>query len=229
MKQLVIFGNGEIAELAHYYFSTDSEYKVEGFTVDAEYLETESFCGLPITPFEKLPKSHPPEKVDLFIALSYAKLNRVRQAKFERARGMGYKLATYISSKSACAENVSFGENCLVLENQTVQPFCRIGDNVTLWSGNHIGHHSTVGDHSFVSSHVVISGLCTIGQRCFIGVNSTIRDNCVIGDEVMIGMGAKITANLNAGAVVLANADEPLDAEDRRARAIKRSYFGVSR
>ena len=55
MKQLVIFGNGEIAELAHYYFSTDSEYKVEGFTVDAEYLETESFCGLPITPFEKLP------------------------------------------------------------------------------------------------------------------------------------------------------------------------------
>ena len=43
----------------------------------------------------------------------------------------------------------------------------------------------------------------------------------------MIGMGAKITVNLNDGAVVLADTDEPLDAEDRRARAIKRSYFGI--
>ena len=227
MTRLVIFGNGEIAELAHYYFSTDSAYLVEGFTVDAEFLETESFCGLPLVPFEELSQSHPAEEFDLFIALSYAKLNRVRQAKFEQAREMGYKLATYISSKSACAENVAFGENCFVLENQTVQPFCRIGDNVTLWSGNHIGHHSTIGDHTFVSSHVVISGLCTIRARCFIGVNSTIRDNCAIGDEVMIGMGAKITVNLNDGAVVLADTDEPLDAEDRRARAIKRSYFGI--
>ena len=52
MTRLVIFGNGEIAELAHYYFSTDSAYLVEGFTVDAEFLETESFCGLPLVPFE---------------------------------------------------------------------------------------------------------------------------------------------------------------------------------
>ena len=34
-KPLVIFGGGEIAQLAYFYFSTDSEYEVVAFTVDA--------------------------------------------------------------------------------------------------------------------------------------------------------------------------------------------------
>ncbi len=37
-KPLVIFGAGDIAQLAHYYFSTDSDYDVVAFTVDAAYL-----------------------------------------------------------------------------------------------------------------------------------------------------------------------------------------------
>ena len=34
----------------------------------------------------------------------------------------------------------------------------RIGNDVVLWSGNHIGHDSTIGDHCFIASHVVVSG-----------------------------------------------------------------------
>ncbi len=37
-----------------------------------------------------------------------------------------------------------------LLEDNTIQPFVSIG-NVTLWSGNHIGHHSTIHDHYSVS------------------------------------------------------------------------------
>ena len=32
-KRLVIFGAGDIAQLAHFYFSTDSDYEVVAFTV----------------------------------------------------------------------------------------------------------------------------------------------------------------------------------------------------
>ena len=31
---LIIFGAGDIAQLAHYYFSADSNYEVVAFTVD---------------------------------------------------------------------------------------------------------------------------------------------------------------------------------------------------
>ena len=98
---------------------------------------------------------------------------------------------------------------------------------MTLWSGNHIGHHSTIGDHTFVSSHVVISGMCTIGARCFFGVNATFRDNCSIGDEVFVGMGASVTKDVAGGEMVLGASDDVIPADDRRARAIRRSYFGI--
>lgn len=66
----------------------------------------------------------------------------------------------------------------------------RIGDDVVLWSGNHIGHHSTIGDHVFVSSHVVVSGHVSIGPYSFIGVNATLRDGIRVGEACVIGAGA---------------------------------------
>ncbi|KAQ91303.1 sialic acid O-acetyltransferase NeuD, partial [Mycobacterium tuberculosis MD15212] len=47
-KPLVIFGSGDIAQLAHYYFTRDSEYEVVAFTVDRDYASVSEFCGLPL-------------------------------------------------------------------------------------------------------------------------------------------------------------------------------------
>lgn len=61
MKQpLVIFGLGDIAQLAHYYFSTDSNYEVVAFTVDAVYITVTEFCGLPVAPFEDVINDYSP-------------------------------------------------------------------------------------------------------------------------------------------------------------------------
>ena len=61
--------------------------------------------------------------------------------------------------------------------DNTIQPFVEIGDNVTMWSGNHIGHHSKICDNAFISSHAVISGGVEVGRNSFLGVNSTINDH----------------------------------------------------
>ena len=68
----------------------------------------------------------------------------------------------------------------------------KIGDNVIMWSGNHIGHSAEIGDHCFVSSHVVISGYTRIGAYSFLGVNSTFRDDITVGQSNVIGAGAII-------------------------------------
>ena len=44
-KPLIIFGAGDIAQLAHFYFCTDSNYEVVAFTVDAGYLTVPSSAG----------------------------------------------------------------------------------------------------------------------------------------------------------------------------------------
>jgi len=86
-------------------------------------------------------------------------------------------------------------DNNLILEDNTLQPFTPIGNNVVLWSGNHIGHHSTIDDTVFFTSHVVMSGHCHIKKGSFVGVNACIRDGVTIGENCIIGMGSVVTKN----------------------------------
>jgi len=192
MAKLVIFGAGDIARLANYYFTHDSDYEVAAFTVDREYRSGDKFLGLPLINFEDITKCYPPAEHEMFVALSYTKMNKIRAERYLRAKEMGYKCANYISSHCTFLTQEPAGENCFILEDNTVQPFVAIGNNVTLWSGNHIGHDSIIADHCFISSHVVVSGHVRIGSYCFIGVNATLRNGIVIAPETLIGAGAVI-------------------------------------
>ena len=227
MKNLIIFGTAEIAELAHFYFTNDSDYEVVAFTVDDEFVDDDSLLGLPVIPFSEIANEFPPEENAMHVALSYSKLNQLRQEKYEQVKGVGYKLASYICSKSVTWSDLEIGDNCFVLENQTIQPTVKIGNNVMLWSGNHIGHGTVIRDHAYISSHVVIAGHCDIGQRCFLGVNSTIKDFVTLGDDCFVAMDASIVNDLEDGVVALGVSCDTFKSDDKRARIIKRKYFKV--
>lgn len=217
-KKIIIFGSGDIAQLAHFYFSTESEYEVAAFTVDKQYIQEPKFCGLPVIPFEKVTEEYPPEKYGFFVALSYSKLNSVRKEKFLAAKALNYKLVSFISPRATILNQNQIGENCFILEDNTIQPFVSIGNNITLWSGNHIGHHSTINDHSFVASHVVISGGVTIGEQCFIGVNATLRDHIKVGDKCVIGAGALLLGDAEPEGVYVGTATERAKVPSTRLR-----------
>ncbi len=192
MKQIIVFGTGDIAELADFYFTHDSSYEVAGFTVDGAYLKQNIFRDRPVVAFEQVAERFPPSDYGFFVALSYAKLNAVRAGKAAAARAMGYRLVSYLSSRATAFSGFEPKENCFILEDNTIQPFASIGANVTLWSGNHIGHHSVIEDDVFVASQVVVSGGVRIGQGSFVGVNVTIRDHVTIGKQCVLGAGALV-------------------------------------
>jgi sugar O-acyltransferase (sialic acid O-acetyltransferase NeuD family) len=208
-KPLVIFGSGDMAELAHYYFVNDSGYQPVAFTVDRAFLKNSECCGLPVVEFEDILQKYPPETHDLFIALSYSKLNQVRRDRYETAKKLGYSLASYISSHATVLNGGDIGDNCFILEDNTIQPFAQIGDNVTLWSGNHVGHHSIISNHCFIASHVVISGGVNIGEQCFIGVNATLRDHIAVGQKSVIGAGVLLLKSCEAESLYIGARDKP--------------------
>lgn len=193
MPQLVIFGNTQAAVLAQYYFSSDSDYEVSAFAVDEQFITTSTLEGLPVLPINEAFEKHPPESHHFFVALGYSKMNKLREETCLRIKKAGYQLATYVSSRCTWLSQKLPGENCLILEDNTIQPFTEIGNNITLWSGNHIGHHSVIEDHCFVSSHVVVSGNVTIGHHSFLGVNSSIADGLCIAPFTLLGAGVAMT------------------------------------
>ncbi len=204
-KKLIIFGNHDTAELAHYYFKNDSDYVVEAFTADDKYVNKDTFDSLPLIPFSMISKEYPPSKFHFFVALTARNMNKNREQKYQKAKNLGYKVVSYISSKATYWPGTNFGENCFILEDNTIQPFVKLGNNITLWSGNHIGHHSIIDDHVFFTSHVVLSGHCKVESYSYFGVNSTIRDATKIAKGSFIAMGANVVKNTEKWSVNIGN------------------------
>lgn len=200
MAKVIIFGVQDFAQLAHFYLTHDSEHDVTSFTVDKEYMKAEEFLGLPVVEFETLEHTCPPGDYKLFVPMSPAEMNKSRANKYYEAKNKGYQFITYISSK-ATYYNTPVGENCFIFENNVIQPFTEIGNNVMMWSGNHLGHHSVIKDHCFIASHVVISGHCVIDEYSFLGVNATVRDRITVSKRSLIGAGALILENTKESGV----------------------------
>ncbi len=220
-RKLIIVGDSAFAEIAREYFEVESEYEVVAFSVETAYLKQERLLGLPVVDFDALPGVYDTETHDVFVAVVYTQLNRLRARLADQAKRRGYRLASFVSPHAFVWRNVTLGEHCFVFEDNTLQPFVTIGDNVVLWSGNHVGHHSTIGDNCFISSHVVISGFCTIGRNSFLGVNATLANNVSVAEDNWIGPGVTLVKDTRANQLFGAVQPEPSRVEARRFFKIK--------
>jgi len=220
MKDLVIFGTGQVAEVIHYYFTEEGGRKVAAFTVDAKYRTTEELLGLPVVPFEELDAKCPPDTHELFVAISFRQVNRLRQAKVGEVEAKGYTLASHVSPRAAVWSQFKLNPNTIIMENNVIQPYVSVGRNVIMWSGNHVGHHTSVADHCFIASHAVISGAVVIGEGTFVGVNVTIRDNVRIGARNVLGAGTLILTDTPDNAVFMGPATEMSRVPSNRLRSI---------
>lgn len=216
MADVVLFGTGQIAEVARAYLDWEGSHRIAAHTVHRDYLAGDYLAGdyldgddltggtkngLPVVAWEDLEARYPPGQVRLFAPIGYGRVNAARKAVFEEGLARGYDFVSFIHP-AAHYYGTPVGRNVFVMEANVIQPHVTIGDNCILWSGNHIGHHTAIGDHCFLASHVVVSGSVTVGERCFLGVNATVRDNVTLGPECVVGAGALVTRDLPARAVV---------------------------
>lgn len=198
MSKVIIFGIKDFSELAHYYLVHDSPHEVVAFSVNRSYLpEGAMFLGLPVVAFEEVQDAYPPADYMFFAPMSPKHMNRDREDVYRSIKAKGYDCISYVSSRATVFGN-EIGENCFILENNTIQPFASVGNNVVLWSGNHIGHHSIIHDHVTFTSHVVMSGHCDIGAYSFFGVNATLRDGLRIAEGTFVAMAAAVFQDTEA-------------------------------
>lgn len=206
MAKVIIFGVQDFAQLAKFYLQQDSEHEVVGFSVNQQYLpEGKTFEGLPVVAFEDVEKTHTVSEFKFFAPMSPSRMNRLRESVYKQIKAKGYEMISYVSSRATVFSGALIGDNCFILEDNTIQPYTSIGNNVVLWSGNHIGHHSVIKDHVSFTSHVVLSGHCVVEPFSFFGVNATIRDRVHIAEGSLIAMAAAVTRDTEPWGVYKGN------------------------
>ncbi len=193
MANVIIFGTGRGASVAHRYLSKDSEHKVCAFAVEKEYIGSGTFCHLPVVDFSQVENLYPPAEFRMFVALGNQDMNKLRYRKYTECKEKGFELISYVSSTIPFKADLEIGENCFILENNTINFDVKIGNNVTIWSANQIGDLSVIEDHCWITSHVCLAGGVTVKSFSFLGINCSVSNGVTIAEENFIGANALIT------------------------------------
>lgn len=77
-QKIVIFGDSQLASLAHFYFKHDTPHEVVGFTVDQAYVKQPEYENLPMVAFEKVAQHFPPDEYQMFLPISFKRMNYLR-------------------------------------------------------------------------------------------------------------------------------------------------------
>ena len=139
--------------------------------------------------------------------------------------GIGLEGAGKITEIGSNVIDLNIGDNCFILENQTIQPTVKIGDNVMIWSTNHLGHNCEIKDHAYLASGITVSGHTIIGERTFVGVNAAFKDFIDIGSDCFITMGANIVKNIPNDSTATSN--DLFESDNIVNKKLKRKYFGL--
>jgi sugar O-acyltransferase (sialic acid O-acetyltransferase NeuD family) len=201
MADVVIFGAGMSAQVAHTFLKRDSDHRVVGFTVDAAYATSDRFERLPLVPWDRLETVFPPREVELFGPFGHHRLNEFRRDRYLEGKARGYRFASFIHP--TCVVYASeMGDHCFMLPGTIIDPHVTIGNNVIIWGGSYIGHHCTIGDHCFISGRVGIGGASRLGERCFLGIMVGTLPGLTIGEGSFISAGSFVTKNIHPGSII---------------------------
>lgn len=206
--KVLIYGNGSIARILYSYARHNMD--VCGFTVDDVCIrESQStFCGRPLVPFNMVETIFPPQDHKIIIAIGFIDMNELREKKYLEAKEKGYSFGHYIHPSVMIHDDVSFGENSIILDHVSIHPGCRIGNSTFISSNVNIGHDCTVGAFNWINGGVMIAGGCDIGQGCFFGVNSSVGQGVRMGKRNFVAANTLINKSTKDGEVYLSESGQ---------------------
>jgi sugar O-acyltransferase (sialic acid O-acetyltransferase NeuD family) len=209
-KGILIFGTGKIADVIYYYAKEECGFNVVAFVIDEKYKTVDAFHDLPVLAFETIEKTYPPSKYDMFVAVGYHDLNKVRETKCKEAIAKGYQLVSVVSPKCNLPVDVKYGYNCFIMPPAIIHPYVEIENNVFIWSGAMVGHHSKIKSNTWLTSCCNVSGNVAVGENTFIAVNATVGHGVIIGERCFLGANTLLTKNLEEKSVLIAESSKKI-------------------
>ena len=114
----------------------------------------------------------------------------------ERAKSMGFRLATAIHPTASIASDAEVSGGTVVVAAAVVNPACRIGENVILNTAATVGHESIIADGVHVCPGANLGGVVKVGAGSWIGIGASVRDHLSIGRGAYIGAGAVVVKDI---------------------------------
>jgi len=214
-KSAIIFGTGSMARVMLSFVC--SNHSISAFCADDEFVKPDvfKFMGLPLVPYSSI-VAVPVASYDVFMAVGYHQMNKVRAARYTELRELGYSVNGYVHHDFFLHNGVTLENACVIYDNVAIHPGSTVGQNVFISSNVSVGHDCKIGAHSWINSGVSLAGGVEIGNRCVLGVNSCVVQGVRLGEGTFVGANALVTEDTAPGSVVVAERGVRINMDSER-------------
>lgn len=202
---VLIYGDGALAEQYLWQLESDDRYEVVGFCVDDLFFEKKSFHKVRVFKFQELSTYFDMSDVYILVAIGYTKMNSIREKIFNSIEESGYNLLTYISKSAIIGKHVIIGKGSFIGNYVVISPSSIIGKGCIIYSNTCIGHYCRINDFCYLSICVALGGHVTICKNCFLGMHVTVRDGVLIDDYNVIGTATNVLAPTETKGIYVGN------------------------
>jgi UDP-perosamine 4-acetyltransferase len=130
---------------------------------------------------------------------------RGRHEIYLRAVQAGLQPHTIIHPAALVAPSAQVGAGCQLLARCLVNTGANLANNVIINTGAIVEHDCTIGESAHVASGAVLCGNVSVGAGAHIGANASVRQGLSIAAGAIVGIGAVVTHDVAAGAIVVGN------------------------
>lgn len=203
MKELIIFGAGELAKeivwLIEEINKIKPQYLIRGFIDNKESSIGSYFNGYKILGNEEwLINHYNNSETSAIIAVQDPK---IRKQIYERNSFIG-DWETLIHPSSVISSTVKLGKGNVVFPFVSISVDTVIGDFCLCYLHSAVSNDCKIGNYVSMMSGVQISQHVTIGDQCSLGARCCIYPNVQIGKNVGVSSGAVVEKNCNDNDVI---------------------------
>ncbi|WP_168203164.1 LbetaH domain-containing protein [Marinobacter fonticola] len=179
------------------------QYETVAFTMEQRLIESSTFCGLPLLPFENVEEHYAPSCYRMLVAVGYTGMNRIRVERCAMARAKGYELANFVDSTVRLYPSTQLGDNNIILEYAVIHPGSRLGSANFLSSHVNLGHGTMLGDGCWLNGGVAIGGETRIGDRSVFGMNASAAHGIEVAPKTFVAANTFLAKTSSEGDVYL--------------------------
>lgn len=147
---------------------------------------------------ELLPQLYESGVRTCFVALGD---NPLRQMLMERAKELGFYLATAVSRYANVSPSASLGRGIAIMPGANIGPDTVVGDGVIVNSNASVDHDGQLEQYCHVGPGTTLAGNVTVGELAFVATGSTVIPEVTIGARSIIGAGSVVIRDLPSDVV----------------------------
>lgn len=198
MKRIVIIGAGDGGRLISQLLKAQRRFELIGFIDDDEQLQSKTINGHKVigrsADLKKIKKGG-------FI-VSLGKNMKARGRLFDLALKAGLEPVSLIHRTALIDKSAEIAGGAIVLANCVINPFCRVGKNVFIFTGTILEHDNEIGNNVYFSPGVSLAGRVKVGDNTFFGINSCVIEGIRVGSNVIVGAGSVVLRDIPDDVIV---------------------------